>query len=497
MKPETLSAYQNLTTRFREVALLSSTSSLLSWDQETGLPPAAAPFRAEQLAHLSGLTHRLSTSDEVQRWLEICEGDPFEPGSREHTNVIRLRRRFERAVKLPPALVEQFAREASRAHHAWVKAKETANFQTFAPHLAILLDLTRQKADHWGYAEHPYDALLEGYEPGTSTATVQQVFQELIPSQTRLLAELAPKSAELPDNLIPGHYPIPDQQRFNTEIAAALGFDLEAGRIDTAPHPFCSTLGPRDIRLTTRYRADDFTDSLYSIIHEVGHGLYEQGLPQEHFGLPAGEAASLGIHESQSRLWENKVARTRSFWNHWFPQAAERFSSLRHHSPETVTRHLTRARPTLIRTESDEVSYDLHIALRFELELAMLDGDLEVADLPQAWNAKVKAWLGLEVPDDAQGCLQDIHWSMGGFGYFPTYTLGNLASAQLFQAAVRDLPSIPLDLAHGHYGSLLAWLRTHVHAHGERWTTAELIRNATGADLSAGPQLDYLRTNYG
>ncbi|GAB4240634.1 MAG: carboxypeptidase M32 [Candidatus Methylacidiphilales bacterium] len=491
-----MNTYEQLLQRTREIALLSTTSSLLSWDQETRLPPEAAPYRAEQLAHLSGLIHRLATSDEIRRCLESCEADLPAPGTLAWTNITRLRRRFDRAVKLPPDLVESFARASSHAHHAWVHAKEQSRFDLFAPHLQTLLDLTRQKADCWGYADHPYDALLEGYEPGMTTRMAQAILDHLASHQASLLAEVASRFSNIPDHSLAGHYPISDQQRFNAEVATAFGFNLCAGRIDTAPHPFCTTLGPRDIRLTTRYRSDDFTYSLYSVIHEVGHGLYEQGLPAEHFGLPAGEAASLGLHESQSRLWENKVARTLTFWDHWFPRAAVIFPDLAHRRPEDVARHLLRVQPSLIRTEADEVSYDLHIILRFQIELGLLSGEFAVRDVPSVWNEKVKNLLGLEVPDDAHGCLQDIHWSMGGFGYFPTYTFGNLASAQLYEAAIAAVPSIPNDLAHGQYDTLLGWMREHVHAHGERWTTPELVRQVTGQELSPEPQLRYLRAKY-
>ncbi|MFQ3670365.1 MAG: carboxypeptidase M32 [Verrucomicrobiia bacterium] len=492
-----MTPYLSLTQRWREITLLSTTSSLLSWDQETNLPPHAAPYRAEQLAHLSGLIHQLATSDEVRRWLETCENNLPAPGTPEHTNITRLRRRFDRAVKLPQTLVESFARASSHAHHAWVQAKQQSRFDLFAPHLQTLLDLTRQKADHWGYSDHPYDALLEGYEPGMTTAAARALLDNLAPRQARILTQAAASFENLPENLVPGHYPIPLQQQFNAQVAASFGFDLQAGRIDTAPHPFCTTLGPRDIRLTTRYREDDFTYSLYSVLHEVGHGLYEQGLPQEHFGLPAGEATSLGIHESQSRLWENKVARTHAFWEHWFPHALRLFPDLASRSPADLAQHLLRVRPSLIRTEADEVSYDLHIILRFQIELALLAGDLPIADLPAAWNEKMKQWLGLDVPDDAHGCLQDIHWSMGGFGYFPTYTFGNLASAQLYHAAVQHHPAIPSDLAAGRYTALLDWMRRHVHLHGERWTTPELLLQATGQPLSPEPHLHYLQAKYG
>jgi carboxypeptidase Taq len=294
-----------------------------------------------------------------------------------------------------------------------------------------------------------------------------------------------------------GEYPVEAQQRLNARIAAAMGFDFEAGRIDTTVHPFCTELGPHDCRLTTRYQARDFTGSLFGVMHEAGHGLYTQGLPPEDFGTPLGTYISLGIHESQSRLWENQVGRSRAFWRHWYPRACEEFPALRNLPAEEFWLAVNRVRPSYIRIEADEVTYNLHIVLRYELEQKLVGGELPVADLPRAWNARFEELFQMPVPDDARGCLQDTHWALGLFGYFPTYTLGTLNAAQLFAAARRQVAGLDAELEKANYAPLLAWLREKIHRHGRRHAPPELIRQATGEPLRAAYFLDYLKVKYG
>jgi carboxypeptidase Taq len=293
-----------------------------------------------------------------------------------------------------------------------------------------------------------------------------------------------------------GDYPIEAQKAFNLEVCRAIGFDLEAGRLDTTAHPFCSRLAPYDTRLTTRYDPHDFTNSFFGVLHETGHGLYEQGLPQDRHGLPSGTAVSLGIHESQSRLWENQVGRSRAFWEHWLPRAQHYFPSLASWTPEAITRAVNQAERSFIRVEADEVTYDLHIMLRFDIERRLFEHQLTVDDIPEAWNATFKDLTGLDISSDRQGCLQDIHWSLGAFGYFPTYSLGNLNAAQLFSAALEQSPGISTDLERGQYASLLHWLREHVHAHGSRYLPDDLMIRATGRPPEAAPYLDHLRSRY-
>ncbi len=460
------------------------------------MPPKAIAFRSEQLAYLSGRAHRLFTARKVGDWLSACEQHGFAPDSDEAANVREWRRLYDRATKLPAPLEEKFERTRAHAREAWRKARQESDFQLFKPHLEKLLALNRQKADCWGFAESPYDALAEGYEPGMRASQLRALFAELRPAIGTILGPALERSAATPPDLLRGDYPIPAQQAFNRRVVEALGFDFTAGRIDTTTHPFCTTLGLDDCRLTTRYDEHDFTGSLYSILHEAGHGLYEQRLPAEHYGTPLGMAASLGIHESQSRLWENHVGRNPAFWEHWHPVACEHFPELRKLTPAQVTAAINRISPGFIRTEADQITYHLHILLRFEIELRLIEGQLPVANVPAYWNEEFGKLLGLKVTRDADGCLQDIHWSIGDLGYFPTYTLGSLNAAQLMHRATLDHPALESELALGQYGALLAWLREKVHRHGQRYRPQDLMERATGEPTRANYCLDHLRRNY-
>ena len=463
----------------REHAVIGSAEALIGWDQETYLPPAAGPFRAAQLSWLSAKAHELATSDAWQSALEAAEAAATGADFTQRANLREMRRTFDRATKLPVALVAREATACSLAKQAWAVARERADFAGFAPHLSGLLDIAREKAERWGYPDEPYDALLDGYERRTSTAAVSALFDSLRPELRRIAACAVAVSADHAPSLPPGPYPIAAQQRLNAQIAAELGFDFQAGRIDATAHPFCTTLGPRDVRLTTRYDETDFTSSLFGVLHEAGHGLYEQGLPEADFGLPSGSALSLGLHESQSRLWENHIGRSRAFWNRWYPVAQDCFPALARFPLENA----------------DEATYDLHILLRFGIERQMLNGSLAVADIPAAWNEAFRDLFGFTPADDRQGCLQDIHWAMGGLGYFPTYSLGNINAAQLHAAACR-LPHIAAACAQADYAPLLAWLRSSIHAHGATLDPADLIAQATGAPPSPTAYLAHLQNRY-
>lgn len=495
-EPHPFTPYQDLVQVTRELSLLNSAGGVLSWDQETYMPPKAADFRAEQLAYFGAAAHRLFTAPAVGDSLKACEEKAFPAETVEAVNVRNWRWEYDRSTKLPTALVESFERDRSHAHHAWIEARQKSDYSIFAPHLAKLVGHRRAMADLWGYEDSPYDALLTGYERGAKTRDIQKLFSELGPAVSQLVAEAVEQSKSVPADLLLGHYPVADQQAFNREVAEALGFDFGAGRIDTAAHPFCSGMGPSDCRLTTRYDEADFTSSLYGVMHEAGHGLYDQGLLKEHYGTPMGDAVSLGIHESQSRLWENKVGRSRSFWEFWHPRAVKYFPELKKISLENLLRAVNRVERSFIRVEADEVSYDLHIILRFQIEVRLMEGELRVGDVPAAWNELFRQLFGLEVPDDARGCLQDIHWSMGGLGYFATYTLGNLNSAQLFRQASLALPGLQKELAGGNYAPLLKWLREKVHRHGQRYDSNALMKEATGEATQAKYHLEYLRGKF-
>jgi carboxypeptidase Taq len=496
-----MNAYDSLQQRSREIASYSSAASLLAWDQETYMPAKAGAYRAEQLGQLAGLCHRLGTSTDIGDWLASCEDHLPASADEDETamrpaNVREWRRDYDRATKLSARLVEDIARTTSLAREAWAEARQESNFSKFAPWLEKILGLVREQAEGWGYTTCAYDALLEGYEPGARGAELAPVFADLQKQLTPLLTRLQ-KITESDPTRLEGNYSTALQQSLNRQVAQAMGFDFEAGRIDTTVHPFCTEMGPKDCRLTTRYDEKDFTSSLSGTMHEAGHGLYTQGLLPEFFGTPMGTYVSLGIHESQSRLWENQVGRSREFWRHWYPVAIKQFPGLAALPLDEFWLLVNRVQPSHIRVEADEATYNLHIILRFEIEQKLISGELPVADLPAAWNKRFEELFQISVPDDARGCLQDTHWALGLIGYFPTYTLGTLNAAQLFAAALKQVPGLDADLKASQYGKLLEWLREKIHRHGRRYSPNELIRQATGEPLSATYFLDYLKAKYG
>jgi carboxypeptidase Taq len=491
--PSKITSLSRLETVAREIALLSSTASMLGWDQETYMPPLAVEYRAAQLSYLSAKAHALFTGKTFRTLLDHARKERLTPI--QSANLTEWQRELDRATKIPTALVAEESEITSRAKHAWSEAKNRSDFTQFAPHLAEVVRIARKKAALWGFADEPYDALLTGYERGSSTQDITKLFNYLKPRVSRIAKQAVERSRALPKNLLRGRYPLEKQQQLNQEIAESIGFDFQAGRIDTTAHPFCTTLGPNDIRLTTRYDLSDFTSSLFGVLHEAGHGLYEQGLPASDFGLPSGSAVSLGIHESQSRLWENHVGKSTDFWERWYPRASELFPNLRKIRLSDFIQHLHRAEFSFIRVEADEATYDLHIFLRFDIERRLLNGSLETHQIPTAWNAAFEELFGKVPPNDAQGCLQDIHWSMGGLGYFPTYTLGNLNSAQLFQSAKRQR-GIGSAIRHAEHQPLLCWLRENIHSVGASRSPKEIITNATGSPTDPAPYLTHLRKRF-
>jgi carboxypeptidase Taq len=488
----------------RETAVWTAVEAALGWDERTMLPPAAGEYRAEQLTAISGLLHRRWTDPQfVADVGQLAEGPLAHDGASDAAVVIRrLKRRVDRKVKLPQRLVEELARAAVLGQQAWQQARKDDDFPAFRPRLETMIGLKREEAQAIGYGECLYDALLDDYEPEERTANVSRVLAELRGQLVPLVAAIR-HSPRRPDTaLLARVYPVAEQEAFGRQAGGAIGFDFSRGRLDVTAHPFCTTLGPHDCRITTHFDEHFFNAAFFSILHEAGHGLYEQGLPAEHYGLPLGEAVSLGIHESQSRLWENLVGRSHAFWEHFFPEAQRRFpAALGDVDLDAFHFALNEVRPSLIRIEADEATYNLHILVRFELEQALLDGQLPPADLPGAWNEKYDKYLGIRPPNDAQGVLQDVHWSAGLVGYFPTYTLGNLYAAQFFDQAEADLGGLAGQFARGEFQPLRRWLAEKIHCHGQRYTAAELVRRVTGRALEPGPLMrhlwDKLGTLYG
>ncbi|MBD3221247.1 carboxypeptidase M32 [bacterium] len=480
--------------RLRELQHLNQAMALLGWDHEVTMPPRGATGRAAQRATLAGVIHEKMVDAELGVLLEDLGNDPALTAD-DRANVREARRLRDRAVRLPRQLVHDLAETVGLAHAEWVAAREHDDWSRFAPHLARIVDLKRQEARALDIGDEPYDALLDEFEPGARTAALLPVFADLEAALRDLLAGL--DTATPPPILPPGPYPRARQAALGREVLVAMGYDLAAGRLDVSAHPFSESMGPGDVRVTTRYDEDDLLSGLTATMHEGGHALYEQGLPEELRDLPAGQAVSLGIHESQSLLWENHVGRGRPFGTWLTGRLREHFPDrLAGLDPDHLVRVMNVVRPGLIRIEADEVTYNLHVILRLRIERALLNDELDVADIPHTWRELSRDLLGVEVPDDRRGALQDIHWCMGAIGYFPTYTLGKLYAAMFWNAARRDLPDLDTHLAAGDCQPLREWLGEHIHRQAARQPAADLCREVCGHHLRADDFVAHLRGKY-
>ncbi len=475
-----------ISTLWREITLLESVQGVLGWDEQVVLPPKGADWRGSQASLLARLVHERLTDPCL--WESIQNAEPHAVLEVSRANIREMRRRVSRARRIPARLVEELARATSRGVHIWQEARSRGEFAHFLPELETIVRLKQEEAACAGYEKSPYDALLDEYEPGCRSFEIDSIFDKLEPALALLIQEAKGRPQALPPS---GHYPESAQKNLGLEVAKALGFDTQAGRLDTSAHPFCSGHGPGDCRITTRYDESDFTQSFYGILHETGHALYEQGLPAEHAGEAWCVASSLGMHESQSRFWENMIGRSAAFWD-WCWPLARRIMGVALPEKDELVRMVNRIGPSFIRVESAETCYNLHILLRYRLEKAMIEGTLAPKDLPNAWNEAFEKAFGLKVPSDREGCLQDVHWSTGGIGYFPTYTLGNLIAAQLREAMVRDLGGITAKVAAGEFSPILGWLREKIHRRGRLATALEITQTATGGPLDSGALLRHL-----
>ncbi|MDQ7827379.1 MAG: carboxypeptidase M32 [Armatimonadota bacterium] len=498
--PEATSAVQRLREHLAPIVDIHGALAILGWDQQTCMPPAAGRTRAEQRATLGRLAHELFTSAQTRELLTAAERevDGLDPDSDEARLVRVVRRDLDRALRLPAEFVAERARAAALSVEAWRRARPANDFAAFAPWLEQMVTYARRTADYVGYQDHPYDALLDSYEPGMTAAEVRALFHRLREATVPLVRAIDRRGATVDAAFLRREYDEARQEAFGREVAAAFGYDWDRGRLDRAPHPFASGAGRDDVRITARYHRRYLPTGIFSIFHETGHALYEQGTDPTLARTPLARGASLGMHESQSRLWENLVGRSRAFWRRYFPTLRELFpEALRDVDVETFYRAVNLVEPGLIRTEADEVTYNLHIILRFDLEVALLEGAVRTAELPEAWRAKMLEYLGRAPATDADGVLQDIHWAQGSIGYFPTYTLGNVISAQLFAAARAALPDLEAQIEQGAFAPLLGWLREHVHRHGRKFLPRELLERATGQAVTLEPYLEYLWSKYG
>ncbi len=476
----------------QRLADVRNAAAVLQWDQETYLPPAAAGARARQLATLSTLVHEQFTSDEFGKLLQKTAAiDNLSP--LERRNIDESLYQYNRQTKLTSEFVRKLSEAISTAFHAWIEARKQNNFRLYEPALTALVNLKLEEADLRGYEAHPYNAMLEEYERSASVASLDAIFGS-IKQPLRELIDYAGTKPWPDTSFLYQHYPKNDQWNWSMFLIESLGFDLKAGRQDLAEHPFSVAFAPTDVRITTRINEHDFANMTWSCIHETGHALYEQGLPMDEYGLPCGEYASLSIHESQSRIWENCIGRNKPFWTHYLPLLKTYFpKQLGDVDLRRFVQAVNKVQPSLVRTEADELTYHFHVIIRYEIEKMFLNGDLKVGDLPAVWNELYKKYLGLEVPDDKNGCLQDVHWSHGSFGYFPTYSLGSFYAAQLYLAAKEQLPGMDEKIAKGDTREMLNWLRDNIHRYGKQYDSEELILKATGTKLSPDMFIKYYR----
>ncbi len=491
----TTPAYDRLLNQLKSLHLIQSVQGLLGWDEQVNLPPKSAGFRAEQMAEMARLAHETASDPELGAALTELESQLDALSADQQVVVREARRDYDRVVRLPAEFVSAKARHSSAAYHAWAQARAERDFASYAPFIERHLELAKQEAELQGWGDRPYDYAIDLHDPGFTAERIATLFAELTAGLVPLVRAIEAKAGNEPSAL--RGFPVDAQRTFLREVTARLGFDYEHGRIDVALHPFCEGSG-LDVRMTTRFHEDEPLDSLFSSIHETGHGLYAQGLSAEHQATALGQYVGMAVHESQSRMWENQVGRSRAFWQFFEPRYRELFAGpLTDISSEQLYREINAVRPTLIRVDSDEVHYNLHIILRFEIEQALFAGDLAVRDLPAAWNDRCEALLGCRPQHDAEGVLQDVHWSGGAFGYFPSYCLGNMIAAQNWDRARQVLPELEADFARGDFTRLLDWTRREIHDLGNRHATLALVERVTGQPLSPQPLLAYLRDRYG
>ncbi len=490
---------ESLKSALAEIKDLQYISAIIGWDQETYMPPLGAKERGEQLGTLAGLIHERITSPKFAQLLEQAEKEVqgMDPDSTEARLIKVTRREFERLIKVPARYYQELSETSAVAYSAWKEARQQDNFKKFQPFLAKIIDLRREYADYFRPYEHIYDPLLDEFEPGMKTKEVQAIFDELRPQQVELIRQIGARP-QVDDSALHQYYDEQKQWDFGVEVITKFGYDWQRGRQDKTAHPFTTSFGLNDVRITTRILPDYIGSALFSTMHECGHALYELGFDPALARTPLADGASLAIHESQSRLWENLVGRSLPFWEYFYPHLQAVFpAQLGNVSLETFYKGINKVEPSLIRIEADEATYNLHIMLRLEIEIALISGELDVRDLPDLWNSKMEEYLGVVPPNNSMGVLQDVHWSHGSIGYFATYALGNLISAQWWEAINKDIPNLDNQIRKGEFQELLGWLREKIHHHGAKYEGKELVQRVTGSGISPKPYIQYIRQKYG
>lgn len=491
-----MSKYEELKKQMARVADLSNASAVLSWDQQTYMPKKGAEFRGQQMATLQTMAHEEFVSEKVGQLIEAASKETLTEDQK--TNVNLIRKDYERKKKYPHAFVEEMASVTASGFSAWHEARSKNDFKIFEPVLTKIVELKRKEAQILGFVDHPYNALTEDFEPGLTVKKIDEVFTDVKNQLFPFLKQVLSKAKSRHD-FIERHYAKDKQWIFSEKMVRKMGYDFDGGRADFAPHPFCTTFGPGDVRITIRASENYYNEMFFAAVHEAGHGLYEQGLQmKEHYGLPMGSALSLAFHESQSRFWENNVARSRAYWIGNFPALKTEFpDSLKDVNAEEFYKGVNLVEPSFIRVEADELTYHAHVYIRYLIEKALIEGSLEVRDVPKFWNDRYEEYLGIRPKTDAEGCLQDVHWSYGSFGYFPTYSFGSFYSAQIEASIRKSIPTFDQEIEKGNLTPILNWLRENVHVHGRKYTSEELLTRISGSGLKFSYFMDYARKKYG
>jgi carboxypeptidase Taq len=492
---EKLNRFKQLVSQLTDLA---RANAMVGWDQQVNMPRGGAEDRSYVLSTLAGMIHEMFTSDEMGKLLDELKpvAAQMDPDSDDACLILRTAHDFDKQTKIPTEKVAEFARVSAIAEPAWEKAREEDNFKIFQPELEKLVALRREYAEYFKPYDHVYDPLLDDFEPGLKTADVQEIFGKLRPQQVTLLKAIAAKP-QVDDSFLHVPYAEQGQWDFGVDVITRFGFDWNRGRQDKSVHPFTTSFGIGDVRITTRFDPERAASALFSTMHEGGHAMYEQGVGQSLARYPIGTGASMAVHESQSRMWENIVGRSMSFWKFFYPKLVEIFpTQLKGVSLEKFYQGINKVEPSLIRVEADEATYNMHIMLRLELEIAMMEGSLAVKDLPEAWNSRMQDYLGIVPPNNRLGVLQDVHWSSGLMGYFPTYALGNLVSAQLWEKIEQDIPTVNEQIEKGKFDELLGWLRKNIHQHGAKFEPQVLVKRVTGSKIDPDPYMRYLTKKY-
>jgi carboxypeptidase Taq len=498
-KPQVSEKMQKLIDFSAEIIDLSHINAVLGWDQQINMPPKGAEERGRQSAALGRIIHEKLTSDEVGQFFADLEKEVGDLNAEtDEARAVKVaKREYEKQIKVPLPLLMEFIQTTTMAHEAWLEAKNKSDYSIFQPHLKKIVELRQQYAELFKPYDHIYDPLLDDYEPGMKTAEVKEIFNKLRLQQVELIQAIAEKEPP-DDSFIKQYYKEEYQEIIGRYVITRFGYDWKRGRLDVAPHPFTTGFGYGDVRISTRYLKDDAGSALFSTMHEAGHAMYEQGIPEKYKRHPLGGAASLAIHESQSRLWENIIGRSKEFWSFFYPSLQMLFPQyLSDVTVDDFYRGINKVEPSLIRVEADEATYNMHIMLRLEIEMGLMEGTMKVEDLPDIWNSKMEDYLGITPPNDATGVLQDVHWSGGMIGYFPTYALGNLASVQLWDKLVEENPNVYDEIAKGQFDTVLGWMRENVHQYGCKYEPQEIMLKATGSKITPEPYMAYLKTKYG